>query len=182
MKLDDLPLFSQQTQKVEPKKTDIAKSECFTVSELTAKIRETLEPVFTSIWVKGEVSNFRPASSGHVYFSLKDAGSTLPVACFNWNNRRKKSPFNLEDGMEILCHGKITVYSPRGSYQLIADQLEPVGAGALQLAFEQLKTKLNQEGLFDIKRKRALPLFPTRLVVITSPSGAAIQDILNILK
>lgn len=157
-----------------------AKPKHHTVSEITAKVRGVLEPTFSSIWVQGEVSNLRPASSGHVYFSLKDSNAMLSAAIFGWGARKKT--FDLKDGLQVLCRGKITVYPPRGSYQMTVDHVEPLGAGALQLAFEQLKAKLAAEGLFDSVRKRALPPFPKTIAVVTSPSGAAIQDMLNILK
>ena len=169
MARDQLPLF----EKVAPPKP-------LSVSELTAKIRGTLEPAFASIWVQGEVSNYRPAASGHAYFSLKDSGANLATVAFGWGSKRRG--FELKDGLQVLCRGRVTVYPPRGNYQLTVDHIEPLGAGALQLAFEQLKAKLQEEGLFDVARKRDLPRFPERIAVITSPTGAAIQDMLNILK
>jgi len=167
----DLPLFARNEP--EPPKH-------WTVSELTHQIRGILEPSFRQVWVQGELSNFRPAASGHVYFSLKDEGASISAALFGWGGKRR--PFELKDGMQVLCRGKISVYPPRGSYQLVVEQIEPLGAGALQIAFEQLKAKLDSEGLFDPRRKRPLPAFPRRIAVITSPSGAAIQDMLNILR
>lgn len=149
------------------------------VSELTTRIKGTLEPQFQNLWVQGEVSNFRPAASGHLYFSIKDKQASISVACFGWNQRRAN--FELRDGLEILVRGKISVYAARGNYQLVVDQIEPLGAGALQLAFEQMKQRLSAEGLFDSARKRPMPRFPKRVAVITSPSGAAIRDMLNIL-
>ncbi len=191
MDLSGLPLF----QNDEPGKDQAGKSEQekgkttpsepvhLTVTELTSKIRGVLEPTFTEVWVQGEVSNHRPAASGHVYFSLKDAGASISAAVFGWGGRgRKGAPsFELKDGLQILCRGKVSVYPPRGSYQLIVDQIEPLGAGALQIAFDQLKARLAAEGLFDAKRKRPLPAFPHRIAVVTSPSGAAIRDMLNIM-
>lgn len=185
MDLKGLPLFSQTARSEAPK---IPRSEIlepvpvkhWTVSELTAQIRGVLEPSFTQIWVQGEISNCKPASSGHAYFSLKDAQACVSVAAFGWGARKKS--FELKDGLEVLCRGKISVYPPRGSYQLVVDHIEPLGAGALTLAYEQLKEKLSAEGLFDSRRKRALPRYPKSIAVITSPSGAAIQDMLNILK
>jgi exodeoxyribonuclease VII large subunit len=153
----------------------------WTVTEFTQKMRGVLEPAFSQIWVQGEVSNYRPAASGHLYFSLKDQGATLSIAVFGWGATKKKN-LELRDGLQVLCRGKISIYPPRGSYQLIVDQIEPLGAGALQIAFEKLKAKLSAEGLFSPTLKRPLPLFPSRIVVITSPTGAAIQDMLNILK
>ncbi len=171
--LSDLPLFALSQEPL--------KAKFLTVSELTSQIKATLEPPFQDLWVKGEVSNFRPAASGHIYFSLKDAQANLACAIFNWSNRKKKL-FELKDGLEIVCKGKISLYPPRGSYQLIVEHIEPLGIGALQLAFEQLKEKLNKEGLFDIQKKKPIPPFPQQIAIITSPSGAAIQDILTILK
>jgi len=150
------------------------------VSELTAKIRGTLEPAFSDVWVRGEVSNYRPAPSGHAYFTLKDAGASLSVACFGWGARKRA--FELKDGIQILCHGKVSVYPPRGNYQLSADHLEPLGAGALQLEFENLKAKLDSEGLFSSARKRPIPRYPRWISVITSPSGAAVRDMVSILE
>lgn len=150
-----------------------------TISELTAQIKGTLEPAFTDVWISGEISNYRPAASGHAYFSLKDEGATISAAIFGWGKRR--SSFQLEDGLQVVCHGRVSVYSPRGNYQITIDQVEPLGLGALQLAFEQLKKKLAEEGLFDADRKVRIPEFPQKIVIITSPSGAAIQDILNVL-
>ncbi|OFZ00212.1 MAG: hypothetical protein A2070_12840 [Bdellovibrionales bacterium GWC1_52_8] len=152
----------------------------WTVSELTGQIKGVLEPAFTQVWVQGEVSNYRPASSGHAYFSLKDSNATISAAFFGWGARRKA--FELKDGLQVLCRGKLSVYAPRGNYQLSLDQIEPLGTGALQIAFELLKTKLAAEGLFASSRKRSLLNFPKKIAVVTSPSGAVIQDILNILK
>ncbi len=164
---------SETSRAVEPPKH-------LTVSELTTQIRGVLEPRFTQVWVVGEVSNYRPASSGHAYFSLKDSGSSISAAYFGWGAKRRS--FELKDGLQVLCRGKVTVYQPRGTYQLSLEHIEPLGAGALQVAYEQLKAKLQAEGLFDAAKKRTLPRFPTSIAVVTSPSGAAIQDMLNILK
>jgi exodeoxyribonuclease VII large subunit len=151
-----------------------------TVSELTGRIKSSLESDFTEVWVQGEISNLKPASSGHLYFSLKDSNATLSAAAFGWG--RKKNTFQLKDGMEVLCRGNISVYPPRGNYQLLVDAIEPMGAGSLQMAFEQLKEKLLKEGLFDSNRKKPLPLYPTRIVVITSPQAAALRDVLTVLR
>jgi exodeoxyribonuclease VII large subunit len=175
--LSELPLFASPPA-AEPA---AAPPKHWTVSELTARIRGVLEPSFSTVWVQGEVSNYRPAASGHAYFSLKDGGATIGSAIFGWGAKGRKGAFELRDGLQVLCRGKLSVYPPRGSYQLVVDQIEPLGAGALQVAFEQLKARLQAEGLFDGKRKRALPRFPQRLAVVTSPSGAAIRDMLNIL-
>jgi exodeoxyribonuclease VII large subunit len=170
--MGELPLFSQGRME-QPRH--------WTVTEFTNKMRGVLEPAFSQVWVQGEISNYRPAASGHLYFSLKDQGACLSAAVFGWGASRKKS-FDLKDGLQVLCRGKISIYPPRGSYQLVVDQIEPLGAGALQIAFEKLKAKLAAEGLFSPTLKRPLPPFPSRIVVVTSPSGAAIQDMLNILK
>ncbi len=188
VKSGDLPLFAQfQTDSpatARPAPPAAAKSRPWTVSELNARIKGILEPTFTDVWVQGEISNFRPAASGHVYFSLKDEGSMISAAIFGWGQKQRRGgpgSFEIQDGMQVLCRGKISVYPPRGNYQILVEQVEPLGAGALQLAFEQLKTKLQREGLFDPAKKRPLPRFPTRIAVVTSPSGAAIRDMLNIL-
>jgi len=173
MDRDDLPLFRNLTTPEVPKH--------LTVTELTSKIKGILEPAFHDVWVQGEVSNFRPAASGHLYFSLKDSGSSISAALFGAGGKKKLS-FDLKDGLQILCRGKVSIYAPRGNYQFIIDQIEPLGAGALQIAFEQLKAKLAVEGLFDSKRKKPLPPFPKKIAVVTSPTGAVIRDMLNILK
>ncbi len=150
-----------------------------TVSQVNQAIRAQLEGQFNLIWIKGEISNFKAHSSGHWYFSLKDSKAQISGVMFRGFNSRLK--FHPEDGLEVLVRGRITVYEPRGNYQVFCELMEPVGAGALQKAFEQLKRKLSQEGLFDAARKRALPAFPKHLVIVTSPTGAAIRDMLNIL-
>ncbi len=151
-----------------------------TVSEITRDIKIILENTFGAVWVEGEVSNFRAATSGHFYFTLKDKDAVLQAAMFSRANRELK--FKIEDGLKIICFGKVDVYPPRGQYQLIAEKIEPKGIGAQQLAFEQLKNKLSKEGLFDSRHKRALPLVPFRVGIVTSSAGAAIRDILQILK
>lgn len=152
----------------------------YTVSELTKYIRAIVEESFPGVWVEGEISNFIFHSSGHMYFSLRDAGSTIKCAFFKYSNQKLK--FKPKDGMKVICHGSVSVYEPRGDYQLIVEGLEPKGIGALQLQFEQLKEKLQKEGLFDEKYKIPIPFLPTRVGVVTSPTGAAIQDILNIVR
>ena len=149
------------------------------VSELTQQIRGALEKGFGSIWVEGEISNFRAHHSGHWYFTLKDEFAQLRAACYRSSNQRIR--FRLEDGMLVRARGRLSVYEPKGEYQLIADSLEPVGAGALQLAFEQTKARLEAEGLFAPELRRAIPMFPRRVGVVTSPSGAAIRDILQVI-
>jgi len=150
------------------------------VSELTEQIGALLEGAFRDVWVEGEVSNFRPAQSGHLYFTLKDRDAQIRCVCFRDQVRGLK--FRPEDGLHITVRGSLGVYEPRGEYQIYVNYIEPVGLGALQLAFDQLKRKLQDEGLFDEERKKALPVLPRCIGVITSPTGAAIQDILRVLK
>ena len=149
------------------------------VSELTAQIRGVLEKRFAAVWVEGEISNFRAHSSGHWYFTLKDEFAQLRSACYRSSNQRIR--FRLEDGMQVRARGRLSVYEPKGEYQLIVESLEPVGAGALQLAFEQTKARLQAEGLFAAELKRAIPVFPKRVGVVTSLNGAAIRDILHVI-
>jgi len=156
------------------------KKHVYTVSELTKYIRVIVEESFPGIWVEGEISNFILHSSGHMYFTLRDAGSTLKCAFFKHSNLKLK--FKPKDGMKVICHGSVSVYEARGDYQLIVEDVEPKGIGALQLQFQQLKEKLEKEGLFDDKYKVPIPFLPTRIGVVTSPTGAAIQDILNIAR
>ncbi|MDL1966763.1 MAG: exodeoxyribonuclease VII large subunit [Candidatus Desulfofervidus auxilii] len=151
----------------------------YTVSELTEDIRQILEEEFPFIWVEGEVSNARRPLSGHLYFTLKD--EKAQILCILFKNQRKLVKFEPQDGLKVICQGRITVYPPHGNYRLIVEYLEPKGYGALQLAFEQLKKKLAQEGLFDTEIKKALPFFPQRIAVVTSPVGAAIRDFLRVL-
>lgn len=151
-----------------------------TVSELTGLIKDTLEETFTYIYVVGEVSNAKVYPSGHWYFSLKDQDATLPCVCFK--NANSSIKFKLEDGLMMVARGKLSVYPPRGSYQMIVTGLEPVGVGEWQLAFEQLAAKLEKEGFFAPERKRPIPMFPRRIGVVTSPAGAALRDILHTLK
>lgn len=151
-----------------------------TVSELTAQIKILIEGTFLDVWVEGEISNFRRHSSGHWYFTLKDDGALLRCASFRMQNRLIR--FLPEDGLKVRASGRLSLYEARGEYQLLVEYLEPVGAGALQLAFEQLKTRLAAEGLFEIERKRPLPMLPRRIGVVTSQTGAAIRDILRILR
>ena len=152
----------------------------YTVSELTKYIRVIVEDSFPGIWVEGEISNFILHSSGHIYFTMRDANSTLKCAFFKRANEKLK--FKLKDGMKVICFGSVSIYEARGDYQLIVEDAEPKGVGALQLQFQQLKEKLQKEGLFDPKYKVPIPFLPTRIGVVTSPTGAAIQDILNIAR
>ncbi len=150
------------------------------VSELTARIRELLESALPDVWVEGEVSNCHAAQSGHCYFTLKDAKAQIRCVCFRDQMRTLK--FKPEDGLHITVRGSLSVYDARGEYQIYVTNIEPVGLGALQLAFEQLKKKLQAEGLFDQARKKPLPVLPRCIGVVTSPTGAAIRDILRVLK
>jgi exodeoxyribonuclease VII large subunit len=150
------------------------------VSELTERIGEILEAAFRDVWVEGEVSNYHTAQSGHLYFTLKDARSQIRCVCFRDQVRGLK--FRPEDGLQVTVRGSLGVYEPRGEYQIYVSHIEPVGLGALQLAFEQLKKRLAEEGLFDEARKKPLPVLPQRIGVVTSPTGAAIRDILRVLK
>src|SRR5881296_2728361 len=152
----------------------------YTISEITFEIKRTLENQFGEIWLQGEISNFKHHTSGHMYFTLKDDRAQVKAACFRNSNRYLK--FRPEDGLEVIVRGRISVYEPRGDYQIIVEHMEPVGVGSLQLAFEQLKEKLRKEGLFDEAHKKALPLLPQKIGIVTSPTGAAIRDILRILK
>lgn len=150
------------------------------VSELTDRISEMLERAFPDVWVEGEVSNYHAAQSGHLYFTLKDVRSQIRCVCFRDQVRGLK--FRPEDGLQITIRGSLGVYELRGEYQIYVSHIEPVGLGALQLAFEQLKKRLEGEGLFDEARKKPLPVLPQRIGVITSPTGAAIRDILRVLQ
>ncbi len=150
-----------------------------TVSQLTRRIKRAIENTIRTVTVKGEVSGWRPNPSGHFYFTLKDAESILPCALFKTSAARLK--FRPADGMMVVASGSIELYVPHGKYQLIVDRLEPEGLGALMLQFEQLKERLAKEGLFDEKRKRPIPRFPTTIAIVTSPSGAALQDMLRII-
>lgn len=150
------------------------------VSELNAAVQALFEDRFRAIWVEGEISNCRPAASGHFYFSLKDSESQIKCALFKGAARFVK--FRPQDGMRVLARGNLEVYEARGEYQLIVELLEPQGVGALQIAFDQLKKKLAVEGLFAAERKRPLPAFPSRLGIVTSTDGAVIRDILHVLE
>lgn len=159
---------------------DRAPRQILTVSALTALVRERLEEDFSDCWVEGEVSNLRTPSSGHIYFTLKDATSQIRSVLFRAGAQRLR--FALKEGLHLIVRGRVTVYEPRGEYQIVLDYLEPKGLGALQLALEQLKERLAKEGLFDPARKRPLPFLPRRVGVVTSLTGAALRDILTVLR
>jgi len=152
----------------------------YSVSELSLELKNLLEKQFPDVWVAGEVSNFRAATSGHLYFTLKDAGAQIRAVCFR--NQARYLKFKPQDGISVIARGHLSVYEARGEYQLYVDFLEPAGVGALQLAFEQLKAKLAAEGLFDPARKKPLPVLPRAVGIVTSPTGAVIRDILRILQ
>jgi exodeoxyribonuclease VII large subunit len=159
--------------------TQASPAQILSVEQLNLQIKQLIEGQLSSLWVRGEISNFKAHTSGHFYFSIKDAKSQISAVMFRGHNGKLK--FKPADGMEVILRGKITVYEPRGNYQILCDMMEPVGAGALQKAYEDLRNKLKAEGLFDPARKRKVPEYPRHVAVVTSPTGAAIQDILNIL-
>ncbi|HXL82050.1 MAG TPA: exodeoxyribonuclease VII large subunit [Pyrinomonadaceae bacterium] len=165
------PLFNSLFDEVERRP--------LTVSELTESVRKAIEARFASVWVEGEISNFKAHSSGHWYFTIKDEGAQLRAKCFRSANSRIR--FRPTDGLHVRARGRLSVYEARGDYEMIVEALDPAGAGALQVAFEQLRDRLQAEGLFAEELKRALPVFPGRVGVVTSPTGAAIRDILNVI-
>ena len=151
----------------------------YSVTELTRELKAVLEGRFPSILVKGEVSNLRAPSSGHLYFTLKDADACLDAVLFRTEARRLR--FSVLNGLSLVARGRLAVYEPQGRYQLVCDTIEPLGAGALQVAFEQLKERLQKDGLFEAARKRKLPFLPRRIALVTSPSGAVVHDFLRVL-
>ncbi|WP_374029521.1 exodeoxyribonuclease VII large subunit [Bdellovibrio bacteriovorus] len=171
--------ISAQTSSALPENLTKNEPAILSIEQLNIYIKQLLEGQVGMVWVKGEISNFKAHSSGHFYFSLKDAKSQITAVMFRGHNSRLK--FKPVDGMEVIVRGRITVYEPRGNYQLMCEMMEPVGAGALQKAFEQLKMKLKAEGLFETARKKPIPTFPRHVAIVTSPTGAAIRDILNVL-
>jgi len=151
----------------------------YTVSTLTREIKEVLETSFPRLWVEGEVSNYKRHSSGHLYFTLKDENAQ--IRCAMWRFKADELRFRLEDGLKVLLEADIQVYEKSGTYQLVVQQLQPAGIGELQLAFEQLKKRLQEEGLFDPQHKKNIPPYPERIGVVTSPTGAAIRDIVSVV-
>ena len=160
-------------------KESAVERKAMSVSALTRDIKALLEEGFTNLWVEGELSNFKPHSSGHMYFSMKDEGAQ--VSCVMFRRENSSLGFEPADGMQVLCYGRISVYSPRGQYQLYVERMEPKGLGALQMRFKQLQEKLRKEGFFDEARKRPIPFLARRIAVVTSKDGAALRDILNVL-
>jgi exodeoxyribonuclease VII large subunit len=151
-----------------------------TVSELTREIKDILEDKFPDVWVEGEISNLRIPPSGHTYFTLKDESSQIRAVLFKMQARTLR--FAPEDGLHIVCRGRVSLYEKRGDYQLILESIEPKGIGALQLALLQLKEKLEKEGLFDPAHKKPIPMVPQKIGIVTSPTGAVIRDMLHVLK
>jgi exodeoxyribonuclease VII large subunit len=166
---DEYPLFAERPRSA---------PRVLTVSQLSQLIEGTLEEAFQGVWVSGEISEVSRPQSGHVYFTLRDEGAQIRGVA--WRSTAARLRFRLEDGQQVVCHGDLDVYPPRGTYQLVVRQIEPVGAGALQLAFKQLQQRLAAEGLFDPRHKKPLPAFPRRVGFVTSPTGAAIRDFLQV--
>jgi exodeoxyribonuclease VII large subunit len=173
-------LFSQSFEDDRQPNASPAERRIVTVSELTATIRGTLESRFGDIWVEGEISNCRLWNTGHLYFTLKDAGAQIRAVMYRSAVRYLK--FKPEDGLHVIARGRLGVYEPKGEYQLLCDHLQPHGLGAAQLAFEQLKKKLHAEGLFEASRKRPLPALPSKIGIVTSLEGAALRDIIKVLR
>jgi exodeoxyribonuclease VII large subunit len=167
--MSDYPLFDAKPVAPRP----------LSVSELTAQIKDLLEAAFPAVWVAGEISNFARPQSGHCYLTLKDERAQLRAVI--WRGAAARIRFQMHDGLEVLCRGRLDLYAARGTYQLIIDEIVPRGMGALELALRQLREKLAREGLFDPARKRPLPAFVRQIAVVTSPSGAAIRDFLQVL-
>ena len=154
--------------------------QAYTPSQLNALARSLLEDAFPLIWVEGELGNLARPSSGHLYFTLKDARAQVRCALFKPKSQWLK--FVPREGLRVLARGRLTLYEPRGDYQLVLDTMEEAGEGALRRALEALKAKLQAEGLFETARKRPLPVFPRRIGILTSPSGAAVRDVLSVLR
>src|SRR5678815_2829750 len=183
--MDDptLPFFEEQpdeSDELEPADPAGTRSRPLTVTQANTIARDVLEDTFPDVWIQAEISNFKAHGSGHHYFSLKDARSQLNAVMFRGVNVHLR--FKPADGLAVLARGRLTIYDTRGSYQMNVQWMEPLGAGSLQIAFEQLKAKLKAEGLFDPERKRPLPSLPRRIAVVTSPTGAALKDILRVLE
>ncbi|HMK35867.1 MAG TPA: exodeoxyribonuclease VII large subunit [Desulfomonilaceae bacterium] len=159
---------------------ELPERKIFTVTEFTERIRDLLEQKFPSVWIQGEISNLHAAPSGHVYFTLKDDAAQIRCVMFKIQTRFLK--FRLENGLHVIAWGRLSVYGLRGEYQLILDTMEPAGLGSLMLAFEQLKTRLTAEGLFDVSRKKPVPPFPKRIGLVTSARGAAVRDMIRIIR
>jgi exodeoxyribonuclease VII large subunit len=177
--LFDLPFESPEPGATRSGAAEPAARRVWTVSELTAAIRDLLETRFDEIWVEGELSNCRLWNTGHLYFTVRDAGAQIKAVMFRSALRTLR--FRPEDGLRVIARGRVSVYDPKGEYQLVCEHLEPQGAGALQVAFEQLKKRLQAEGLFAPERKRALPALPRKIGIVTSLDGAAVRDIIKVI-
>lgn len=174
---ETLPLLFVQEEAVKPVREEL-KTEPLSVTSLTKAIRDLLESNFAEVTVEGEISNFTNHRSGHRYWTLKDEGAQ--ISCVFWKTRQLS--FDIQEGQKVLCRGRLSVYAPRGNYQFDVFQVRPLGIGALQLAYEALYQKLFTEGLFDENRKRQIPKFPKKIGIITSPTGAALHDMLSVLR
>lgn len=178
--LVDLPFEEEPDEETAPAAQPVERSRhVYTVAELTAAIRGLLEDRFGEVWIEGEISNCRPWATGHLYFTLKDESAQIKAVMFRSACRRLR--FKPEDGLHVVARARVTVYEPKGEYQVVCEHMEPHGLGALQLAFDQLKKRLQAEGLFDQARKRPLPAMPRRIGIVTSLDGAAVRDILKVL-
>lgn len=169
-------LFAEPEREPEPRRRE---RRVLTVSDLTAHIRGVLEDAYSDVWVEAEISNCRLWNTGHMYFTLKDPGAQIKAVMFRSDVRALK--FKPEDGLHVIVRGRLSVYEPKGEYQIVCERMEPHGLGALQLAFDQLKRRLQAEGLFDVSRKRPLPALPRKIGIVTSLDGAAIRDIIKVL-
>jgi exodeoxyribonuclease VII large subunit len=178
-KAETKPLLKREVSAKLTEPVETAEPHVLSIEELNLSIKQLLEGQFNIVWARGEISNFKAHTSGHFYFSLKDSKSQISAVMFRGFGSRLK--FKPTDGTEVIVRGRISVYEPRGNYQILCEMMEPVGAGALQKAFEQLKEKLKKEGLFEQARKKPIPHMPKHVAIVTSPTGAAIRDILNIL-
>jgi len=178
--LFDLPFEEPEPERPEPERVEPEPRRILTVSELTARLRVLIEERFTDVWVEGELSNSRVWNTGHMYFTLKDAGAQIRGVMFRSALRALR--FTPQDGLRVVARGRISVYDPKGEYQIVCEHLEPEGLGARQLAFDQLKQRLAAEGLFDPRRKRPLPALPRKIGIVTSLDGAAVRDIIKVLR
>src|SRR5688572_26386294 len=180
--LFDLPFEESEppSEPVPPRAPDPEPRRILTVAQLTAQLRLLIEDRFTDVWVEGELSNCKVWNTGHMYFTMKGAGAQIRGVMFRLALQRLR--FKPQDGLRVVARGRISVYDPKGEYQLVCDHLEPEGLGARQLAFDQLKERLAAEGLFDPRRKRPLPLLPRKIGVVTSLEGAAVRDIIKVLE
>src|SRR5262245_31434710 len=180
MSLFDLPFEEPDDTPDEEVQLPAPRRRILTVTELTAHVRTLLEERFFEIWVEGELSNCRVWNTGHLYFTLKDANAQIKGVMFRSSLRLLR--FKPQDGLRVVARGRVSVYDPKGEYQIVCEHLEPEGLGALQLAFDQLKQRLAAEGLFDQARKRPLPALPRKIGIVTSLDGAAVRDIINVLR